>query len=98
MTEAPRTIWANAQEWPKGTGRIEVYASSRPDPDEPSHLYHHDAVVRELREALEECRDALDAYSRQEYPLDHPVHERYRKRDYDSNPARIALAKLDGGE
>ena len=56
------------------------------------------AQVRELREALEECRDELDAYSRQEYPLDHPVHERYRKRDYDANPARIALAKLDGGE
>lgn len=56
----PRTIWANAQEWPKGTGRIEVYASSRPDPDEPSHRYHHDAVVRELVEAAQQMMIEYD--------------------------------------
>ena len=39
MTDAPERIWANAQEWPKGTGRIEVYAAARPDPDEPSTEY-----------------------------------------------------------
>ena len=57
-------------------------------------VYHHDDVVRELITALEECRDELDAYSRQEYPGDHPVHERYRQRDFGANPARIALAKI----
>lgn len=61
-----------------------------------SVLAAKDAQIAAMREALEECRDELDAYSRQEYPLDHPVHERYRKRDFDANPARIALAALDG--
>lgn len=63
-------------------------------PISTSEVYHHDDVVRELIAALEECRDELDAYSRQEYPGDHPVHERYRKRDFEANPARIALAKI----
>ena len=43
---------------------------------------------------LVQSRDELDQYSRNEYPSDHPVHERYRKRDYNANPARIALAKI----
>lgn len=47
-------------------------------------------------EGLRKCQEELDEYSRQEYPLDHPVHERYRQRDYDANPARIALAALKG--
>jgi hypothetical protein len=38
----------------------------------------------------------LDQYSLHEYPSDHPVHERYRQRDYDANPARIAIAKIKG--
>lgn len=45
-----------------------------------------------LREALTECESEIDAYIRQEYPLDHPVHERYRQRDFDANPARAALS------
>ena len=45
---------------------------------------------------LVQSRDELDLYSQHEYPSDHPVHERYRKRDYDANPARIALAKIKG--
>ena len=45
-----------------------------------------------LRAALVECEAEIDAYIRQEYPLDHPVHERYRERDFAANPARIALA------
>ena len=53
-------------------------------------------VVAELVEALEQCRDELDAHSLQEYPSDHPVHQRYRARDYESNTARIALAKAKG--
>lgn len=50
--------------------------------------------IERLREALVECRDELDNYSQNEYPSDHPVHMRYRQRDYDANPARIALAAL----
>lgn len=53
-----------------------------------------DAILDLAVDALEECQDELDAYSRQEYPSDHPVHERYRQRDYEANPARIALAAL----
>jgi hypothetical protein len=45
---------------------------------------------------LVQSRDELDQYSQEEYPSDHPVHERYRKRDYDANPARIAIAKIKG--
>jgi hypothetical protein len=45
-------------------------------------------------EALKECVDEIDAYIQFEYPSDHPVHERYRQRDYAANPARIALAEL----
>ena len=47
-------------------------------------------------QGLEKCQAELDEYSRQEYPLDHTVHERYRQRDYDANPARITLAALKG--
>ena len=43
---------------------------------------------------LEKCQEELDEYSRQEYPLDHPVHERYRQRDYDANTARATLAEI----
>jgi hypothetical protein len=46
--------------------------------------------------ALLECQEEIDRYSKQEYPSDHPVHERYRKRDFDANPARIALAEING--
>jgi len=52
------------------------------------------ATIKALVEALKECRDDLDGYSQNEYPADHPVHIRYRKRDYDANPARIALAAI----
>ena len=47
-------------------------------------------------QGLEKCQEELDEYSRQEYPLDHTVHERYRQRDYDANPARVTLAALKG--
>ena len=54
------------------------------------------AKLADAIEGLEKCQEELDAYSRQEYPLDHTVHERYRQRDYDANPARITLAALKG--
>lgn len=46
--------------------------------------------------ALEECRDEIDQYVRNEYPLDHPVHQRYRARDFAANPARAALEDITG--
>ena len=52
--------------------------------------------LADAMEGLEKCQAELDEYSRQEYPLDHSVHERYRQRDYDANPARITLAALKG--
>ena len=51
-----------------------------------------DEYIARLRDALELCRDEIDDYIRQEYPIDHPVQDRYRKRDFAANPARIALA------
>lgn len=48
-------------------------------------------------EALRECQAEIDQYIRQEYPLDHPVHERYRQRDMSANPARAALAEIEKG-
>ena len=47
--------------------------------------------ILRLRAALRECESEIDAYIWQEYPGDHPVHERYRQRDFSANPARIAL-------
>jgi len=52
--------------------------------------------VLALVEALQACEAEIDQYIRQEYPADHPVHERYRQRDFGANPARIALAQLKG--
>ena len=75
---APERIWAKAQEWPRGTGRIEVYAAATPDPDEPSPEYiRADTVAEMIRLALqaerEACADAVtacaDAFSKaSEYP------------------------------
>lgn len=89
---APRKIWVTHTETEGAIERGVWTDTIRQAPE--GTAYHHDDVVRELIAALEECRDELDAYSRQEYPLDHPVHERYRKRDFDANTARIALAKI----
>ncbi|SIT74554.1 hypothetical protein [Pontibaca methylaminivorans] len=47
--------------------------------------------IERLREALKECELEIDGYIRQEYPFDHPVQERLRKRDFAANPARAAL-------
>ena len=88
---APRKIWLQEPVGLPGEEERSWCVEPQSDVDD---LYHHDDLVRELVAALEECRDELDAYSRQEYPGDHPVHERYRQRDFDANPARIALAKI----
>jgi len=54
------------------------------------------AEVERMRAALIECQETIDEYVQQEYPFDHPVHERYRKRDFAANPARIALSQTGG--
>ena len=55
-----------------------------------------EAKLTKAVEALQECQAEIDQYIWHEYPLGHPVHERYRKRDLSANPARIALAELEG--
>jgi len=60
------------------------------------HIKVLTAKLADAMEGLEKCQEELDEYSRQEYPLEHPVHERYRQRDHDANPARVTLAALKG--
>lgn len=60
-------------------------------------LAERDALQAKLDlavDALKECQQELDQYSKNEYPSDHPYHVRKRERDYDANPARIVLAQL----
>ena len=67
--------------------------------DDAAKNIHYAEIQAKLTIAmvgLVQSRDELDLYSQNEYPSDHPVHERYRKRDYDANPARIAIAKIKG--
>jgi hypothetical protein len=93
-----KRIWALAQQSSVDASGGRIFkAVSRPW----SHHSHGDAIeyiridlMDEAVKALEQCRDELDDYSKQEYPYDHPVHERNRRRDYESNTARLALAKL----
>lgn len=54
-----------------------------------------EANMAKAMEFLGEARDEIDAYIRQEYPLDHPVHDRYRQRDFAANPARVAMEELE---
>ena len=60
------------------------------------HIKVLTAKLADAMVGLEKCQAELDEYSHQEYPLDHPVHERYRQRDHDANPARVTLAALKG--
>jgi hypothetical protein len=52
------------------------------------------AEIKLLLAALLECQAELDAYYRQECFSYYPEHERYRREDFDWNPARIAIAQL----
>lgn len=67
---------------------------------DPGEVYVHESVilsdprVKALVEALRECEAEIDSYIRQEYSLDHPLHERNRQNGFESNPARIALAAI----
>jgi len=72
----------------------ELAASLAREAAETARLAEAEAALATARAALLECQAEIDAYSLQEYSLDHPVHERYRKRDYDANPARAALALI----
>ena len=54
-----------------------------------------EAALAKADAALKECMDEIDDYIRHEYPIDHPVHERYRQRDFSSNPARVYFEARD---
>ena len=53
-----------------------------------------EAKLAKAVDGLRQCEAEIDDYIRHEYPGDHPVHVRYRTRDFDANPARTTLAKL----
>jgi hypothetical protein len=89
------TLHDTSGSWTGVSGKVEYHRADMPP---TADQIMDDPRVKALVEALLECQAELDAYSRQEYPLDHPVHERYRKRDFDANPARIALAQLKGAK
>ena len=63
-----------------------------------AQLAEAQAQVQTALDALVECCEEIDAYIQHEYPLDHPVQERCRQRDYAANPARIALALIQPTE
>ena len=63
-------------------------------PEAADRIEQLDAKLTLAIAALKQSRDELDMYSWTEYPGDHPVQARYRQRDYDANPARIALVEL----
>ena len=51
--------------------------------------------IKVMVDGLVVSQSLLEAYSRQKYPSDNPTHKRYRKCDYDANPARMALALIN---
>lgn len=55
-----------------------------------------EAQLAKAMAGLEESQREIDQYIQFEYPSDHPVHERYRKRDFSANPARLALTEIKG--
>ena len=55
-----------------------------------------EAELETAMEGLKQCEAEIDNYIRHEYPGDHPVQARYRKRDFDANPARITIAEMKG--
>ena len=105
MSDAPETIWTcthvgeyghyfpDAVEAEGEYGGTAVEYRRADLPPTPAQIMA-DPRVKALVEALRECEAEIDQYIRQEYPGDHPVHERYRERDFSANPARIALAQL----
>lgn len=86
MNDAPERIWIDAcgGNWSPVSGGTQ------------GHEYIRADKVDALVEALTECEAEIDQYIRQEYPGDHPVHARYRARDFAANPARSALAAFKG--
>ena len=63
------------------------------------HIEALEAALAKADATIKECMEEIDDYIRHEYPTDHPVHERYRKRDFSANPARVyfeARKKLQG--
>jgi hypothetical protein len=104
---APERIWANPDHWiehppRRDAFRPEEYAEyvrvDLCDPMQDERVKALEAENARLRDeladaltAIEECKEEIDQSIRNEYPHDHPVQERYRKRDFEANPARVFL-------
>ena len=76
--------------------RSRVGALLRYGQEMADHIEELEAKLVKAVAGLKQCEEEIDQYIWQEYPSDHPVHERYRKRDFSANPARLALAELKG--
>ena len=94
LVERLRGGLSDFDDWEDAADRIEQLTEER-DKYESSWMTA-EGKLADAMDGLEKCQAELDEYIRQEYPLDHSVHERYRQRDYDANPARITLAALKG--
>ena len=94
IQQGSTAVWAMDQDLKEAAARIEQLTAER-DKYESAWMTA-EGKLEDAVQGLEKCQEELDAYSRQEYPLDHTVHERYRQRDYAANPARITLAALKG--
>tara|TARA_R100000951_G_scaffold16512_1_gene13002 strand:+ start:13003 stop:13350 length:348 start_codon:yes stop_codon:yes gene_type:complete len=109
MSDAPEQTWAVTEPDDSNIDQFSPYhdGSMQFDKDGGWVSYddykeaadHIEALEAKLAKAvagLEESRDEIDDYIRQEYPHDNFLHERYRKRDFSANPARTTLAELKG--
>ena len=103
MTNAPDRIWiedefgdGDEDQWTYGTWDVRNYMGYDVEYVRADRIDALTAKLADAMDGLEKCQAELDEYSRQEYPLNHSVHERYRQRDYNANPARITLAALKG--
>jgi hypothetical protein len=110
--DAPERIWIQSDHIPDAVA-LDKW-DQKPDPDEnhlfteytradlltaaQARIGELEAKLAKAEEALRECEADIDGHIWHEYPGDHPVHARYRKRDFDANPARVALAELIGGK
>ena len=98
MSEAPERIWATGSNL---TGSWNQVKATFKGPVETEYvradlIEELEAKLAKAMAGLKQCEEEIDQYIWQEYPSDHPVHERYRKRDFSANPARLALAELKG--
>ena len=82
---------------PVGTAieQSELYKAAKRDAEEAeAYAEELEAKLEKAVDGLRQCEAEIDDYIQHEYPGDHPVHARYRARDFDANPARTTLAQL----